>query len=155
MLYTIGTLVMDTPMGLNPQEVSEEFGGDFAVKPVVGAMQPREFVGPADTRLTLMGTIFPFRFVAAGGSSGLNEIETLRTMAASGEPYNVVRGDGVNLGPYLIERVSIGQRNLGKQGIGREQQFSIAMVKSPKGPSKPSLLNVFQGIISSIEQLIQ
>jgi uncharacterized protein len=155
MLYTIGALVMDSPMGLNPQEVSEEFGGDFAVKPVVGAQQPREFVGPADAHLSLTGTIFPFRFAEAGGSSGLSEIETLKAMAASGEPQIVIRGDGMNLGFYFIERVSVSQRNLARQGIGREQQFSISLVQSPNGPSTSSLLGTFLNVISSFEQLFQ
>ena len=147
-LYQIGAITMDCPMGLNPQEADEEFGADFAVKPVVGAQQPREFVGPADNRLTLSGTIFPFRFAAAGGSSGQSEIALLKSYAGSGQPQPIVRGDGLNMGFYLIEKAQLKHRDLSRIGIGRRQSFAISLVQSPTGPSAQSLTNLLTGIIS-------
>ena len=151
-LYTIGAIVMDCPMGLNPQDVVEEFGGDFAVKPVVGAQQPREFVGPADTRLVLSGTIFPFRYAAAGGSSGQTEIAQLKAYAAAGEPLPVTRGDGAPMGYYIVERVQLKHGKLAKTGIGRQQEFVLQMVQTPKGPSQATLTNIFTGLISLLGQ---
>ena len=138
-------------MGLNPQDAVEEFGGDFAVKPVVGAQQPREFVGPADTRLTLSGTIFPFRFAAAGGSSGQAEIATLKKYAAAGQPVPVMRG-GRNMGNYLVEKVQLKHSKLSTLGIGRQQEFVLQMVQSPTGPSADSLISLFTGFITLLGQ---
>lgn len=147
-LYTIGAVQMDCPMGLNPQDVAQEFGGDFAVKPVVGAKQPREFVGPADTPLVLSGTIFPYRFAAMGGSSGQGEIDTLRGYAEAGEPVPVTRGDGKPLGYYLVLRVALRHAHLAKTGLGRQQDFVLQMIESPRGPSQASLTSLFTGLIS-------
>ena len=151
-LYMVGGILMTCPMGLNPQDVVEEFGGDFAVKPVVGAQQPREFVGPADTRLTLSGTIFPFRFAAAGGSSGQAEIAALKSYAAAGQPLPVMRGDGLNMGYYLVEKVQIKHSKLSVIGIGRQQEFVLQMVQSPTGPAAASMVSLFTGLISLLGQ---
>ncbi len=151
-LYTIGAIQMLCPMGLNPQDAIEDFGGDFAVKPIVGAQQPREFVGPADTHLVLSGTIFPFRYAAAGGSSGQTEIAQLKAYAAAGEPVPVTRGDGLVMGFYLIERVQLKHSKLAKTGLGRQQEFVLQMVQSPSGPSQATLTNLFTGLISLLGQ---
>ncbi len=149
-LYMVGAVLMSCPMGLNPQDVVEEFGGDFAVKPVVGAQQPREFVGPADTRLTLSGTIFPYRFANAGGSSGQGEIATLKGYAAAGQPLPILRGDGLSMGFYLLEKVQLKHSKLGQFGVGRQQEFVLQLVQSPKGPSAASLTSLFTGLIGAL-----
>ena len=154
-LYMVGAILMSCPMGLNPQDVVEEFGGDFAVKPVVGAQQPREFVGPADTRLTLSGTIFPYRFANAGGSSGQGEIATLKGYAAAGQPLPILRGDGLSMGFYLLEKVQLKHTKLGKYGIGRQQEFVLQMVQSPKGPSAAALTSLFTGLIGALASVAQ
>ena len=151
-LYTIGTIQMQCPMGLNPQDVVEEFGGDFAVKPIVGAQQPREFVGPSDTRLVLSGTIFPFRYAAAGGSSGQTEIAQLKAYAAAGEPLPVTRGDGFPMGYYIVEKVQLKHSKLAKTGLGRQQEFVLQLAQTPTGPSQATLLNIFTGLITLLGQ---
>ena len=152
-LYTIGTIVMSCPMGLNPQDAVEEFGADFAVKPIVGAQQPREFMGPADTRLVLSGTIFPFRYAAAGGSSGQGEIAQLKAYAAAGEPVPLSRGDGLLQGWYLLEKVQLKHTKLAKTGLGRQQEFVLQLVQSPTGPSTATLTNIFTGVVTLLGAL--
>lgn len=131
MLYLIGSVLVDSPGGLNAQEVNEENGGDFAVKPVVGAQPNREFVGQADTRFSLAGKIYPYRFSAFGLSSGLDELDELKAIAASGEPQLLMRGDFMNLGWFVIEKNTIHSSTLSATGIGREVFFSVNLVSSP------------------------
>lgn len=152
-LYMIGAVALLCPMGLNPQDVVEEFGGDFAVKPLVGAPQSREFVGPADTRLTLSGKIFPFRFGAAGGSSGQAEIAALKGYAASGQPQPVTRGDGLPMGFYVIEKGQLKHARLSVYGIGREQDFTLQLVQVPSGPSPTQAISLYTGLTDALTAL--
>jgi len=139
MLFQLGYVTVDSPNDhvtfdspgpFNVTETSEEFGGDHAVKAVVGARQPREFVGPADRKMTLSGTLFPDFFARAGYATGLDEVETLRAMAENGKPQILVRGDGVNLGWWIIEKVSQKSSKLSADGVGKVITFDIALVKS-------------------------
>ena len=151
-LFVVGAILMRAPMGLNPQDVAEEFGGDFAVKPVLGARQPREFVGPSDRRMTLAGTIFPFRFAAAGGSDGQAEIAQLESYANAGEPIPITRG-GRPLGFYVIEKVQLRHSHLSTLGTGRQQEFVLQMALSPNGPSTATALSLFTGLITALGQI--
>ncbi len=147
MLFQLGPITIDSPSGLNATGTMREFGGDFAVKPVVGAQQPREFVGPSDGRIQIVGKLFPFGAARAGMPTGLPEIDLLESMSASGEPQILVRGDGTNLGYWLIEKVNVSTQNLSSTGIGRDIDYSINIVQSSNGPSAASLLSVLSSLI--------
>ena len=154
-LYTIGSVLLSCPTGLNPQELDEEFGGDFAVKSIVGARVDREFVGPADNRYTLTGSIFPFRFKAAGGSDGQTELATLKSMAEGGESYVFSRVDGYRFPDYyLIEKGSVRHTFLSTTGIGRQQGFTLSLVRTTRAPSNATLTNILSGVTSLLQSLI-
>lgn len=69
-LYTLGAILMHCPGSLNPQEAIEEFGYDYAVKPVVGAQPPREKVGQADTHLNRQAASTPTASPRPGSATG-------------------------------------------------------------------------------------
>ncbi len=142
MLFQLGLITIDSPGPFNATDSSEEFGGDHAVKAVVGARQPREFVGPADGKMTLSGTLFPDLFARYGHATGLNEVETLRAMAEGGAPQILVRGDGSNLGWWIIEKVSQKASKLSAGGVGRVIAYDIALVKSAASASPADALNL-------------
>jgi len=51
-------------------------------------------------------------------------------MAENGKPQILVRGDGVNLGWWIIEKVSQKSSKLSADGVGKVITFDIALVKS-------------------------
>lgn len=142
MLFQLGPITIDAPAGLNATDTTEEWGSDFAVKPVVGAQQPREFVGAADHRFTLSGKLYPYANARAGQDTGLEAFDVLRGMAGTGEPQLVMRGDFTNLGWFLIEKVTRNDAVLGLAGIGREISYTISLVESPNSGSAGGIQGV-------------
>ena len=138
MLFQLGPITVDSPGPFNATNTNEEFGADYAVKPVVGAQQPREFMGPADHRFTLSGKLFPQFFGRNGQATGLDEIQMLRSLTGTGDPQILVRGDGYNLGWWLIEKVTQKSSTLDAHGIGRQIAFDITLVESPTSASPPA-----------------
>jgi len=142
MLFQIGPVTVDSPGPFNATDTSEEFGADYAVKAVVGARQPREFTGPADAKMTLSGTLFPDLFARAGHATGLHQIELLRSITNTGAPQILVRGDGKNLGWWLIEKVTQKSTKLAANGVGRVIAYDIALVKSSEAADPVSIISL-------------
>ena len=137
MLFQLGAVTFDTHP-LNADESDETFGHDFAVKAVVGARQTRESMGPSDHHFSLSGELRPYFLVRNGQSSGLGDIDTLKAMAEAGDPQILVRGDGKNMGWWLIEKGSLKCTKLSFQGIGQVIHHSVDLVESPTaGDGRP------------------
>ena len=141
MLFQLGSVTFDT-YPLNADESTETFGHDFAVKPVVGAAQRRESMGPADHHFTLSGELQPYFLVRNGQSSGLGDLDALKAMAEAGDPQILVRGDGLNMGWWLIEKGSLKSSKLSLQGIGNVIHHSVDLVESPVGGTAASMLTL-------------
>ncbi len=148
MLYQLGPLTFDTPGPMNADRVSEEFGSDFAVKAVVGAKQPRENMGPADHKFTLSGELLPYFHARTGVGSELGALATLQAMAETGEPQILVRGDGTNMGWWLIEKGSIKSTNLSSRGIGNTITYDVNLVESPTAASAGSIVGLIKQLFS-------
>jgi hypothetical protein len=134
MLFQLGPLTIDVAP-FNADRLKRVAGADFAVKPVVGAQQPREFMGESDEKITLSGTLFPTRL------GGLDELATLDAMRASGEPQLLVRNDGANLGWFLIEKVEEDVNLAGVvSAVGATLHYAIDLVKSPNAASAGSII---------------
>jgi hypothetical protein len=134
MLFQLGPLTISV-MPFNADKSKRVSGADFAVKPVVGAQQPREFMGEADEKITLSGTIFPVRF------GGLDELAILNAMRASGEPQILIRNDGANLGWFLVERVEEEANLAGSMSaVGSSLRYTIELVKSPNPASVDAII---------------
>lgn len=141
MLFQLGLVTIDDPGPFNADGTEEDFGAGYAVKPVVGAAPNREFVGPDDTRMVISGTLFPHFFSRHGQASGLSEVEMLRAITATGKPQCLVRGDGVNLGWWLVDRVRQRSKHLSRRGVGREIAYEIQLVQSPDAASPADILS--------------
>lgn len=140
MLYQIGDLTIDTTP-FNAHKVEREYGGDFAVKDLIGASRAREFSGPADSSLKLEGVLFPYAL------GGLTELERLEQMAESGEAFPVMRGDNRALGFFVIEKVAESSSYLSGQGVGRRIEYAISMQRAPTRPSASALLSLLMRLI--------
>ena len=128
MLYQLGALTFEV-QPFNTHEVGRDSGYDFAAKDIVGAQKPREKVGEADEKIRFECKLYPHRF---GGLDGLDALDAMRK---SGEPQILVRGDGRNMGWFLVEQVREKSGYLNARGVGREIEVTIELVRSPEGLS--------------------
>lgn len=139
MLFSIGALQVEVaPFNIDRISVSGET--EYAVKDVVGAEPPLEFVGEGGNTMTLSGSLFPY---ALGGLSGL---ELLRQMRTSGKPQFIMRGDGTPLGWFAILSVSEDSRYLSRSGIGKQVGVSINLRRAQR-PAARSFFSLIAGLI--------
>lgn len=122
------------PFGLNA--VAYGRGADHAPKNVIGTMRPREFVGVGDERIDITGTLFPETFPDKRNSRYL-----LDDMRRSGLPYLLMRGDGRNLGWFVIESVSEEESVLDAFGRGKLVEYTLSLARVP-GPRPADYLRV-------------
>ena len=138
MLFQLGGLQID--QGFNAHETSRDAAADFAAKDLLGTRKSREFVGEGDDKFTLTGELFPHRL------GGLDELGTLDAMRASGQPQILVRGDGSNLGWWLIENVTEKSKFLDRSGVGRHIEVEIKLVKT-SAPDAGSFASFVLGLL--------
>lgn len=122
MLFQVGPIGLDTyPLG--PEGFSRNSGADLPAKPVMGGLQPREYMGEADQNMTLTGQILPTKL------GGLAQIDQLHALSTAGTKVPVMRGDGKVLGWYVIEKVTEQHKDLTMLGVGFSVAYSISLVK--------------------------
>ena len=140
MLIQIGAVQLDTfPFGADT--IDRTAGADFAVKPVLGALPNREFMGEGDDELTISGQLLPRKI------GGLTELEALHSFRRAGEQLPVMRGDGRMLGWFAITRIQEAHKDLERDGVGFTVEHTIDLVRvGPEGASRNllgTLLSLF------------
>ena len=139
MLYLLGALRIEVAP-FNVHEVMETGEADYAVKGVVGAEQPLEYVGEGENAVTLNGRLFP---EALGGGSGLT---ILHAMRASGRPQYLMRGDGRPLGWHAIMQAQTRSEYLDARGVGKVIEVSIRLRRA-QTPGATSFFSLMQGLL--------
>lgn len=142
MLYMLGPLKIEV-WPFNVESVDETGGSDFAVKPVVGAEQPLEFVGEGSNEVRLDGVLFPSE---RDGTVALSSLDILTQMRSSGRPQYLMRGDGRAMGWFSIMGVSSRSSRLERDGIGRRVALSIELRRSPK-PSAQAFFSIVSRLL--------
>lgn len=122
MLFQIGPITLDT-LPLGPTGFSRDSGADLATKPVMGRLQPREFMGAADEHITVSGQILPTKL------GGLPDLEQLHSLSRAGTKVPVMRGDGTMLGWFVIEKVAEQHHDLTRYGVGFAVAYTLNLVK--------------------------
>lgn len=139
MLYLLGSLKIEVSP-FNVHAVGEAGETEFAVKPVVGVEPPLEYVGEGGNTITLDGRLFP---EALGG---LDSLELLRQMRASGRPQYLMRGDGRPFGWHVILRHSTQSDHLDRDGVGKLVTVSISLRRSG-APASSSFFSLMTGVL--------
>lgn len=148
MLFQIGPLTLDT-IPFAAETFSRNAGADLAVKPVMGGLQPREFMGEADDSITISGQLLPTRL------GGLTELDLAYSLSTSGTKVPLMRGDGRMLGWYVIEKVSEQHKDLTRFGVGFVVRYTLTLTKvttdgaagnSQAGGLIGMLLNLFEAL---------
>lgn len=132
MLMQLGEVTFEV-IPFNTDGYSRDASFDFAAHDVMGRMRPRESMGEGDETWSISGKLFPSHF------GGMGTLDTLSKMRSAGSAQPLVRGDGRNLGWFLIESVSERSSWLRRDGVGGQIEFDISLVRSPK-PSPASMM---------------
>ncbi len=136
MLYALGPLTF-TVAPFNADEVDRTSSADFAEKQLLGQRKGHEFVGEGEEKIVLRGSLFP---ETLGGLDGLAVLDALRS---SGTPQMLLRGDGVDLGWFLIERVHGNNKHLNREGVGKKIDFTIELVRDDPPSAADYLATLF------------
>lgn len=144
MLYSIGALTLDTrPFSID--KMQRNAMADFAEKPVIGGMKPREFTGEGDDRMTLSGQLLPFK------TGGLTELEMAHGFRRSGQALPVLRGDGARPGWFVIESITEDHEDLMRDGVGFFVKHTIVLVKVPSEGASPAIIGTILSLFGLLE----
>lgn len=125
MLYQLGALTFRV-VSPNIHETELEAAADYAAKDVIGRLRPLEAVGEGESVFTLRGRLYPRKW------GGLRSFDVLDDMRVEQEPQILVRGDGQNLGWWVVERYREKHTYLSRTGVGRLIEYEIILKKSPR-----------------------
>lgn len=139
MLYQFG-LVQFTVYPLNISDVSHATSSDWSRKEIAGAPTYREWVGEGDEEIHLKGKVFPHFFAlhaaqrptrGANDGTGMGHLDLLEIMRRLGQAHLLMRGDGLKLGWFVIERFNRGHSHIGRDGVGQQVDFEAIFQRVP------------------------
>jgi len=139
MLYMLGSLRIEV-YPFNVHQVEETGETEYAVKSVVGAEPPLEFVGEGGNEIALSGRLFP------ASLGGMAELDILRQMRASGRPQYLMRGDGRPMGWFAILNVRSSSTYLDGKGVGKQIDVSIQLRRAQTPPAQ-SFFSLMAGLL--------
>ncbi|PPU42271.1 phage tail protein [Xanthomonas arboricola] len=87
----------------------------------VGARAASQFLGPGDETIELSGLIAPDL------TGTRTSLDTLRTLAAAGEPLPLVDGTGMVYGPYVLLSVNETASLFFQDGTPRRIEFQLSL----------------------------
>lgn len=90
----------------------------------IGVRPGSQFLGPGDDKVTLSGWYSPEI------SRGLVSLETLRTMADTGEAWPLIEGTGRIYGFYVIESLEEGRTIFLDNGAAQRTEFTVALLRT-------------------------
>ncbi|MCB8835922.1 phage tail protein [Aurantimonas sp. VKM B-3413] len=141
MLYMIGPIMLDT-FPFNADKFERRAKGDYAVKPVIGSLPPREPMGEGDDVITLSGQLLPFKI------GGLTELALADQLRITQTALPAMRGDGGSLGWRVIDEIRESHEDLMRNGVGFAVQYQMQLTKVPVPSSGTGA-----GVISMIASL--
>jgi phage protein U len=112
---------------LNVHDFDLETDTDWAVKPIAGAANYREWVGENDESIFFRGRLFPYRI------GGFSEIEIFDAHRRAGYAALLIQGTnpGRKLGWFVCEKLVRSHTFLGAEGIGQQIAFEANLVRVP------------------------
>ncbi|WP_099864743.1 phage tail protein [Pararhizobium haloflavum] len=143
MLFQIGTVTVDT-RPFNIEEVERTGAADYAVKPVIGSLPSREFMGEGDDRIVISGQLLPQKV------GGLTELEALHAFRRGGETLPVMRGDGKMFGWFVVEEIREEHSGLFRDGVGSALKHSVTLAKSAPEQASASIVGALVSLFNVI-----
>ncbi len=121
-LFQLGSFQFDLPNGV-PQTLDRTADYRWELQDRVLRDPAAQFLGPGSQQITLDGVLFP------GFSGRQTTMETLRELAAKGEPQMLTDGLGRVYGKWAIRSVQEGLGTFAPGGGARQITFNISLVR--------------------------
>lgn len=138
-LFQLGSFQFDLPNGV-PQTLDRTAEYRWEVQDRLLRDPAAQFIGPGNQEITLDGVLFP------GFSGQQSTMETLRELAAQGEPQMLTDGLGRIYGKWAIRRIQEGLSTFAPGGGARQIAFNVSLVRyaedSPGQAATPLAFNL-------------
>lgn len=121
-LFQLGSFQFDLANGV-PQTLDRTADYRWDVQERLLRDPATQFLGPGSQEITLDGVLYP------GFSGRQTTMETLRELAAKGEPQMLTDGLGKVYGKWAIRRVQEGLSTFAPGGGARQISFGISLVR--------------------------
>jgi phage protein U len=121
-LFQLGSFQFDLPNGV-PQSLDRTAEYRWELQDRLLRDPAAQFLGPGTQEITLDGVLFP------GFSGRQSTMETLRELAAKGEPQMLTDGLGKVFGKWAIRRVQEGLGTFAPGGGARQITFNVGLVR--------------------------
>jgi phage protein U len=121
-LFQLGSFQFDLPNGV-PQSLNRTAEYRWEVQDRLLRDPAAQFLGPGSQEITLDGVLFP------GFSGRQSTMETLRELAAKGEPQMLTDGLGKVYGKWAIRSVQEGLGTFAPGGGARQISFNISLLR--------------------------
>lgn len=95
---------------------------NWASQQRMGQKPVLQYTGEGEESISFGGVIYP----ALG--AGINQIETMKTMAGRGQPLLMVAGTGDVMGYWSIAQVEENRSYLFADGVPRKQEFQLSLL---------------------------
>jgi len=86
-----------------------------------GQLDDLQYTGPGPDTITLPGTIYP------DWKGGVQQVDTLRAIAATGVPQRLIPSQGNMNAFFVIERIKETQAVFKPDGTFRKQEFEVSL----------------------------
>ena len=138
-LFQLGSFQFDLPNGV-PQTLERSAEYRWEGQDRILRDPAFQFVGPGSQEITLDGVLYP------GFSGRTSTMETLRTLAAGGEPQMLTDGLGKVYGKWAISSLREGLAVFAPGGGARQITFSVRLVRygedNPGAAAAPSSVSL-------------
>ena len=121
-LFQLGSFQFDLPNGV-PQTLDRTAEYRWELQDRLLRDSAAQFLGPGSQQITLDGVLFP------GFSGRQTTMETLRELAAKGEPQMLTDGLGRVYGKWAIRSVQEGLGTFAPGGGARQISFNVSLVR--------------------------
>jgi phage protein U len=112
---------------------------DWARKEIAGAPIHREYVGENDEEVHLRGAVFPYSF------GGLGPLEYMNDQRLRGNIHILMRGDGVYMGWFALEKLVRQHKFIASSGVGKRIDFNAAFVRMPIPSGETYVTQIMRG----------
>lgn len=103
------------------QELSRSTEYRWADQETFGTLPVSQYTGIGKDSISLRGVVLPeYR-------GGYGQVDTLRELAATGQPQQLITGEGVLLGRWCIEKIDETQGTFAAKGLPRRVDFTVQL----------------------------
>jgi len=150
-LFQLGSFQFDLQNGA-PQTLDRTAEYRWEEQPRILRDPANQFLGPGSQQITLDGTLYP------GFTGKVTTIESLRSLAAKGEPQMLTDGMGKVHGKWVIKRVREGQGSFLQGGAPRRIDFTLDLLRyaedNPGAAASPTSVSAVSGLAGDYAQII-